>query len=89
MGASKTITSPDPSGGDVLTHRGEGLAFIETVHLDALELLYRSGYSKDVVRLIGEKCGVDDADVTARLTEVDAEASPEASAPSVRSPRGQ
>jgi len=89
MGKSKTITSPDPTpGADVLTLRGEALSFLESTHLDVIEVLYRSGFSKDSLRLMAEKCGVPDADVVARMAAVDAEtvAPP---APAVKPPRGQ
>lgn len=77
MGASKTITSPDPTpGADVLALRTEALAFLEGTHLDVIEVLYRSGFSKESLRLMAEKCNVPDADVLARIAVVDAEKSP-------------
>lgn len=77
MGASKTITSPDPTlGADVLALRAQALAFLEATHLDVIEVLYRSGFSKDSLRLMAEKCEVPDADAVARMAAVDAERPP-------------
>lgn len=73
MGVEKVIISPDPTqDADVITLRAEAMAFVNASKLDALEALFLSGYSRDVVRLCAEDCGVSDADVVARLDAVEA-----------------
>lgn len=90
MGASKTITSPDPTpGADVLALRAQALAFLEVTHLDVIEALYRSGFSKESLRLMAEKCVVPDADAVARMATVDAETVPGPTPPAAKPPRGQ
>lgn len=89
MGAQKTITSPDPTpGADVLALREQALSFLDSVHLDVIETLYRSGFSRDALRLMAEKCEVSDADVVARMAAVDSEESP-SPPPVVKSERGR
>lgn len=90
MGSSKTITSPDPTpNADVLALRAQAIAFIESSHLDLIEALYRSGFSKEALRLTAEKCSVADADVLARLAVVDAEKVPAPPVFPTKPPRGQ
>lgn len=89
MGASKTITSPNPTpGADVLALRAQALTFLESTHLDVIEVLYRSGFSKESLRLMAEKYGVSDADVVTRLASVDSEKAP-SPAPVPKSSRGR
>lgn len=75
MGASKTITSPDfVAGTSVPEQRTIAEGFAKATSLDAMEVLYRSGFSRDALLWCAETCGmVTQAECTAVFDAVDAE----------------
>lgn len=75
--ASKTISSPAvPDPGGVVAERDVAAGFVQSSILDAIEVMYRTGFCRPALYWVAERQGLSQADVSVRLAAVDAEATP-------------
>lgn len=87
MGKPKTITSPDPPAG-ILQQVAPAEEFIGKSMLDAVEVMYRSGFARETLLWAGERCSIAGDKIKALCDAVDAEARPVSNV-AERRPRNQ